>query len=204
LFKAKPADSGKPGIWLEFATRGNARPFFVNVGHFILAFSMSQTKNVLVFLLIASAMVSLTGCNEPAARDWYTIQQFEKEHPYFVGYEVVGKPEFEGPYKLVQGIYANERRESNTYFHREVEFDGKVWEFRDDKGAGHGFRVLSVENQKGERGPIWLRTFAKQDSMNERWKKGEVGSKTQPPAKKGDKKEEKEAEKADEKEKEKE
>jgi hypothetical protein len=144
---------------------------------------MSQTKSLLLFVLFASTIASLTGCTEPTAREWYTIDEFQKEHSLFAGYEVVGKPDFEGPYKLVKGIYANERRENNEYFHRKVVFDGKEWEFRDDKGAGHGFRVLSVENQKGDRGPIWLRTLDKKDSMNERWKKGEVGTKIYPAAK---------------------
>ncbi|MGI9515421.1 MAG: hypothetical protein ACR2NP_00115, partial [Pirellulaceae bacterium] len=114
--------------------------------------------------------VLLAGCETPTVKkeQFMTLEQMEKGHKKFLGYDVVQAPEIEGPYRLTTVINSTVNYEGRSPMWRRAVVDGENIDFKYEDSLGYGFRFLSVENEAGEFGTIMLRSSGKKPNIFER------------------------------------
>jgi hypothetical protein len=109
---------------------------------------------------VVGVLAVASGCNQDnsSAITWSSLEELERNHEKFRGYNIAVGPTIDGPYAVVRGVNFTVRREGMDLFHRELDYQGKRWVFKHENSAGRGFRFVSVGNQKGESCPILLVT----------------------------------------------
>ncbi len=107
---------------------------------------------------IVGCALLFSGCeNKAVAIKYFTIDELESLEK-FKGYDIFEGPKIDGPYRVVSGVNNTIRREGMTRLHRELDFAGTRWVFKDENAEGYGYRFLALSNSKGEQCAIMLKS----------------------------------------------
>lgn len=128
--------------------------------------------------LILASVIFIAGCGTEVIDEdvkFYTKAELE-DLEKFEGFNLCDDengPNIEGPYRIIPGVWNTEPFEGMQYIHRKLKFDGKEWEFRQENAYGHAFRFLALENPKGEKCAVMLKSEEKGQSLADKVKENQ-------------------------------